>query len=227
MPLFRKAFQLKIRIIFSLLFFWSMGLLAQESNTDFQNWTSLNEFLAMNLKFPKAELRDEKLGRVIISMKIDEIGRPDSIFLIEGAGESFNSEVLRVIDLATANWKPEFLENRPVSNEYLWVISFMATMDGNMFPDEFRVVDNLLKKGKFDKAIEFCTEKIAGNPYQYRWYEKRAEAYRQAGNAESGQRDFMAAKQVKRKVLAEAEVKAFGRMRVDQGVPGTIRGTSF
>lgn len=204
-----------------------MGLLAQESNTDFQNWTSLNEFLAMNLKFPKAELRDEKLGRVIISMKIDEIGRPDSIFLIEGAGESFNSEVLRVIDLATANWKPEFLENRPVSNEYLWVISFMATMDGNMFPDEFRVVDNLLKKGKFDKAIEFCTEKIAGNPYQYRWYEKRAEAYRQAGNAESGQRDFMAAKQVKRKVLAEAEVKAFGRMRVDQGVPGTIRGTSF
>jgi tetratricopeptide (TPR) repeat protein len=227
MPLFRKTFRLKIGVIFILFFFSSTDLFAQESNTDLQNWTSLNELLAMNLKFPRAELRDEKLGRVIISMKIDEMGRPDSIFLIEGAGESFNAEVLRVIDLATTNWKPEFLENRPAGNEYLWVISFKASMDGNMFPDEFRMVDNLLKKEKFDKAIEFCTEKIAENPYQYLWYEKRADAYRQAGNAESGQRDFMAAKQVKRKVLAEAEVKAFGKMKVDQGVPGSIRGTSF
>lgn len=224
---YRNTHPVIIGFALSLLLFWSTSLFAQGNASDPPNWTTLNELLSMNLKFPSAELRDQKSARVIISMKIDELGRPDSIFLIEGAAEPFNLEVLRVIDLATASWKPEFLDNRPNGNEYLWVISFKASMDENMILDEFRIVDNLLKKEKFEKAIEFCTEKITGNPYQYLWYEKRAEAHRLAGNDESGQRDFMAAKQVKRKVLAEAEVKAFGRMRVDKGIPGTIRGTDF
>lgn len=216
-----------MRFVYTVLFLWSTNVFGQDSPSDLSNWNSLNELMAMNLKFPSAELRDEKSARVIISMKIDEMGRPDSIFLIESASESFNLEVLRVVDLATANWKAEFLENRPTGNEYLWVVSFMASIDGNMVPDEYRIADDLLKKEKFDKAIEFCTKKITGNPYQYLWYEKRGEAHRLAGNTESGQRDFMAARQVKRKVLVEAEVKAFGRMRMDPAIPGSIRGANY
>lgn len=216
-----------MRYILTFFLLWSTNLIGQESPSNLANWNSLDELLAMNLKFPSAELRDEQSARVILSMKINELGRPDSIFLIEGASEPFNLEVLRVVDLATANWKPDFLENRPVGNEYLWVISFTAAMEETMFSDPYQVVDNLIKKEKFDKAIEFCTEKIADNPYQYKWYEKRAEIHRLAGNTESGQRDFIAAKQVKRKVLAEAELKAFGRSRVDPRIPGTIRGTNF
>jgi hypothetical protein len=216
-----------MRYVFPFLLLWSINAFGQEPPSNLSNWNSLNELLAMNLKFPSAELRDEQSARVIISMKINELGRPDSIFLIEGASEPFNLEVLRVVDLATANWKPEFLENRPVGNEYLWVISFTADIEETMFSDEYQVVDNLIKKEKFDKAIEFCTEKISGNPYQYKWYEKRAETHRLAGNTESGQRDFMAAKQIKRKVLAEAELKAFGRTRVNPAIPGSIRGTNF
>lgn len=218
---------MKMGVLLSVLFLCSFGLFAQETASDIPISTSLNELLAMNLKFPSAELRDKKSARVIISMKIDQVGRPDSIFLIESASEAFNKEVLRVIDLATINWKPEYLENRPSGNEYLWVISFKAAMGESMITDEFSVVDNFIKKEKYDKAIELCSEKITENPYKYLWYEKRAEAHRLAGNAESGQRDFMAAKQVKRKVLAEAEVKAFGSIRADQVMPGTIRGTNF
>jgi hypothetical protein len=216
-----------MRYVFPFLLLWSINAFGQEPPSNVSNWNSLNELLAMNLKFPSGELRDGKSARVIISMKINELGRPDSIFLIESASELFNVEVLRVIDLAAANWKPEFLENRPVGNEYLWVISFVASVEETMFSDEFQVVDNLIKREKFEKAIEFCTEKISGNPYQYKWYEKRAETHRLAGNTESGQRDFMAAKQIKRKVLAEAELKAFGRTRVNPAIPGSIRGTNF
>jgi tetratricopeptide (TPR) repeat protein len=223
----RNTLHVKMGSVLSIFLLWSSSLFAQGPDSDLPNWTSLNELLSMNLKFPSAELRDQKSARVIISMKIDESGRPDSIFLIESASELFDAEVLRVIDLATSNWKPDYLESRPPGNEYLWVFSFKASMGENMALNEYQLVDNLLKKEKFDKAIEFCTEKINGNPYQYLWYEKRAEAHRLSGNAESGQRDFMAAKQIKRKVLAEAEVKAFGINRDNPGIPGTIRGTNF
>jgi tetratricopeptide (TPR) repeat protein len=223
----RNTPYVNIGLALSILLLWSSSMFAQETVTDLPNWTSLNELVSRNLKFPSDGLKDKKSARVIVSMKIDELGRPDSIFLIEGATEPFNAEVLRVIDLSTASWKPEFLENRPAGNEYLWVVSFNATMDGSMPSDELQIADNLLKKEKYEKAIEFCTEKITVNPYHYLWYEKRAEAYRLSGNAESGQRDFMAAKQVKRKVLVEAQVKAFGRIPVNQGIPGSIRGTNY
>jgi tetratricopeptide (TPR) repeat protein len=216
-----------MRYILILFLFWSTTLFGQEPTSDLQKWNSLNELLSMNLKFPSAELEDEKTARVILSMKIDDLGRPDSIFLIEGASEAFNSEVLRVVDLATAQWKPEFLENRPAGNEYLWVFSFSANVTDGMPSNDYRLLDNLMKREKFDKAIELCTQKIAKNPYQYFWFEKRSEANRFLGNTIEAQRDYMAAKQIKRKVLAEAEVMAIGRMLPKSGIPGTIGGTNF
>lgn len=226
MPLSRFSY-VKIIQLCILVLLWSPRLFAQGSGSDLQNVTSLNELVTRNLKFPSGELKDKKSARIIVSMKIGDLGRPDSIFLIEGATEAFNAEVLQIIDLATANWKSEFLENRPAGNEYLWVFTFSASMEGNLANNEYQIADNFLKREKFEKAIEFCSEKIKGNPYQYLWYEKRAEAHRLAGNAEAGQRDYMAAKQIKRKVLVEAEAKAFGRMPIDPGIPGTIQGTNF
>lgn len=216
-----------MRLFLIFLFLLSTNLYGQGPQSNPPQWNSLNELLSMNLKFPNTELKDENTARVILSMKINDLGLPDSVFLIEGASEPFNSEAFRVVDLATANWKPEFLENRPAGNEYLWVFSFSANVTDGMPSDDYRLVDNLLKKEKFDKAIEFCTKKIEKNPYQYFWFEKRSEANRFLENTIEAQRDYMTAKQIKRKVLAEAEVMAFGRMLPKSGIPGTIGGTNF
>lgn len=216
-----------MRLVLFVLFLLSTNLYGQGPTSNPPQWNSLNELLSMNLKFPSSELKDEKTTRVILSMKFDNLGRPDSVFLIEGASEAFNQEVIRVVDLATENWKPEFLENRPANEEYLWVISFSADVTNNMSTNDYRLVENLIKKEKFNKAIEYCTKKIAENPYQYFWFEKRSEAYRFLENTIEAQRDYMAAKQIKRKVLAEAEVKVIGRIRANSGIPGTIGGTNF
>lgn len=188
---------------------------------------SINEIFSLNLRFPSEELRDGKNARVILSLKITDEGKPDSVFLIQGGSKAINDEVIRVVNLVTENWTLDFLEGRPFNKEYLCIVSFSAQVSNSRPSDDYKLIENYLAKNKSEKAIDLCTEKIKSNPYNYLWYQKRSEAFRQMGNTEEAQRDFIASKQIKKQVLVEAEVKAFGMIQSSSTIPGGLRGTNF
>ncbi|TFV95833.1 energy transducer TonB [Algoriphagus kandeliae] len=214
---------MKIRFFVVLGFFFILCFVASAQEQESSG--SLNKLVRENLKLPSPELFDGNKGRVILSLKVTEEGLPDSVFLAQSASESFDAESLRVMELIIQNWDPTFLENRPSGDEYLLVFSFYSQIGKPDYTDTQGLIEKFIKKEKFEKAFDLINQEIEENPFNWKNYATRSEIYRLMGKTEDSQRDFMTAKQIKKKVLVSAEVKAFGVPRPITK-PGTIVGIS-
>ena len=205
------VFKKKMRSFISicLLFFVLFPAAAQEQAP----LDDLNQFVIENLQFPKGELSDGNKGRMILSLKINNEGLPDSVFVSQASTETFNAECMRVMELIIQNWRPSFLDDRAAGEEYLLVFSFSAQMGNSGFSDKYAQLERLIKKEKYEKAMALIDQKIEENPFYSDDYLTRSEIHRQMGNNEESQRDYMTARQLKKKILVNAEVTAFGMPR--------------
>jgi hypothetical protein len=204
----KLVFKEKMRFFISicLLFFVLFQTAAQEQPP----LGDLNQFVIENLQFPKGELSQGNKGRMILSLKINNEGLPDSVFVSQASTEIFNAECMRVMELIIQNWKPSFLGDRAVGEEYLLVFSFSVQVGNSGFSDKYAQLERLMKKEKYEKAMALIDQKIEENPFDSYDYLTRSEIHRHLGNTEDSQKDFMTARQLKKKILVNAEVTAFG-----------------
>lgn len=219
----KLVFRMKTRFFIGLclLHIGSLELKAQEQESS----GNLNKLVRENFKLPRADLSDGNKGRVILSLKINDEGQPDSVYLAQASTDSFNAECIRVMELIIQQWEPSFLENRSVGDEYLLVFSFSVQIGNPGFADLKAQLERLMKKEKYEKALDLINQKIEENPFESDDYLTRSEIHRQMGNTEDSQRDYMTARQLKKKVLVNAELSVFGIPR-PSSPPGTITGTT-
>ena len=74
----------------------------------------LQQFLAMNIKYPKEALRNEKHGRVSIEAVIDTAGNITEPKIVDGRGYGMNEEALRVVKLLP-KWLPGIQDGKRVA----------------------------------------------------------------------------------------------------------------
>lgn len=197
-----------VPLLFSLSFHPSIA-----QNTSPESYATLEELYISNLKIPREALQNRSNGLVILSVKIAEPGVPDSVFIVQEAADYFNQEVMRVTELAFANWTTEYLEGKPTDGEYLIVASFSIAMGSSPGPTPEQEIERFLKKGKLEKALDVLNGQISQSPYHSYWYHQRSKIHRELGKVEDAQRDFMTFKQLEKTVLVAAEIKAFGVRR--------------
>lgn len=173
-------------------------------------WT---EYIQKNLRYPLEALQSQEEAQILLSVKIGPEGSLDSIYIVKEASPIFQSHVLEVFDQASLLWNPDVLENRPLDERYL--ISFFFEFGGTDGPpaNYFNLAEEHLKNGNPDKALKTLDSLIEKQPYAYRNFELRSEAYKQLGQSEMAQKDFMNAKLIKKKVIESFKVVVFGQTR--------------
>lgn len=206
-----------------LLFYWLVlvillpfSALAQNATSNdslYSNRKIWTEYIQKNLRYPREALQSQEEAQIILSVKIGPEGTLDSLYLVEEASPLFQSHVLKVFEQASLLWNIDVLENRPLDARYL--ISFSFEFGGTDGPpaNYFNLAKEQLDKGNPDKVLKTLDRLVEKEPYAYRNFELRSEAYRQLGKTEMAQKDFMNAKQIRKKVLENFKVVVFGQTR--------------
>lgn len=206
-----------------LLFYWLVLVILLPFSAFAQNASSMDslysnrkiwtEYIQKNLRYPREALQSQEEARVILSVKIGPEGALDSLYLIEEASSLFQSHVLEVFQQASFLWNNDVLENRPLDARYLISFSFeFGGIDGP--PVNYsNLAKEQLNKGNLDKALNTLDRLVEKEPYAYINYELRSEVYRQLGQTQMAQKDFMNAKLIRKKVIENFKVVVFGQTR--------------
>jgi hypothetical protein len=167
----------------------------------------LTNLIIKNLRYPAQARVNNEVGIVLISLKIDEKGELDSVFVLENPSELLTSESLRSIALLKANWESEMLGNNEFNKKYLMSFQFLSEGTDPITKEQ---IEQLIVKEKYEKALAHLNFKTALHPYSYEWLELRSKIYFQLGESVKFQTDYMKAKSLKREILASFVITAFG-----------------
>lgn len=120
-------------------------------------------------------------GFVVLSFEIDSLGGISTIESVEYHNEILLKECIPALSKSSGKWEPASYRDRSLNFTYLIPFRFDAFTDQQP-PDWERKVKRLIKKGKFDKAIQACDQALDSDPYQYKFYLWKSEAKMQIGN---------------------------------------------
>jgi len=84
---------------------------------------AFSRFLATNLRYPKIAHRNNKQGRVIVTMVVEKDGTLSDVRIARGVSNDLNAEAIRVVKLS-AKWKPGKHNGLPVRVAYAVPIDF-------------------------------------------------------------------------------------------------------
>ena len=174
---------------------------------------SIDEVFSKNVRYPSEALKDRKKGQVLLSIKINEAGMLDSLLILESTEEIFLTEALRATAYLESIWYPELLDEKPRSRSYLVFFKFDTFLDDSSPFDQRQVAENLIKRKKYEKALKLLNELSEENPFIAKTFELRWEVFRNLGETENAQKDYLRAKYLKKEFLSSIEVFAIGRAR--------------
>ena len=141
----------------------------------------------------------------------------DSLLILESTDEIFKTESLKALAYLESNWYPELLEDKPRSRNYLLFFKFDTFLNKPSPFEERDQAQKLIKKEKYDKALKLLNKLSEENPYIAQNFELRWEVYRNIGEIENAQKNYLRSKYLKKEFLASVEIYAIGRSRT--GVP--------
>jgi tetratricopeptide (TPR) repeat protein len=189
----------------------ALGQTDSQFQTDYPD--QINKILATNTKFPKESRGNIENGLVLLALKIDETGQMDSITILERGDDPLVLAVFDAIAVLKENWEPGFLENRDFNKSYLLSFYFQSEIVQQVPSGKFRPKDvpiQFLKKEKPEKALKSVMELISQNPYDPDLIAIRSEAYRQLGETEKSQKDYLQAKYLRKDMLGVVDIVAIG-----------------
>lgn len=97
---------------------------AVERLAEFKGGTdALLAFIRDNIKYPEGA-KLEKPVRVIVQFTIDAEGNVSDATVKKGAGEKFDAEALRVVNLTNGKWSPASNDGKNIASKYVLPISF-------------------------------------------------------------------------------------------------------
>lgn len=106
---------------------------------------AMYKFLNENIKYPAVERRNGITGKVVARFSVSDVGDVSNITILSKTPESFNKEVIRVLQLMP-KWKPGSQNGKPVQVYYKIPIAFSM-------PDD--KPNNTSKKSDADKVVEY------------------------------------------------------------------------
>jgi len=152
-------------LILSILIFISSKLLSQdtiyslaERMPEFKGGEeALYDFLKNNIKRPSHAIELGIEGRVFVTFTVEKDGSLSDIRIIKGIGGGCDEEVLRVVGMMNGMWSPGIHNGKPVRVKYNLPVRF-SIEGAHPYYDatiNYNRGYNLMKDGKFDKALSF------------------------------------------------------------------------
>ena len=162
--------------------------------------SSLQELLEENLIYPKSVIKSRGGGSVVLTLRINEEGYPDSVFFDLRSLETLNNETKRVVELATNHWDPIYLGDRPPNSDYFISASFIVSKES--LEKRMKRLDKLIQKEKYLDAYELVEDLIFANRFNHVFFEKRAEIHKGLKLFEKAQNDSITSAALQQEVLA-------------------------
>ncbi|MDR7129828.1 hypothetical protein J2X69_002174 [Algoriphagus sp. 4150] len=204
-----KRISMNKRLLLSAAFIFFISFMGVAQENKFER--EINQILSQNLTYSATIRQTGIQGIVLISAKIDELGKIDSLFLIESPDDRLTDVVINAMRALQDKWKTKYLDGRPFDKKYLFHFSFQIGKKTHDIVWERKQVEKLLEKGDDEKALEKLNELIAGDQYSYLLFELRATANRQLGNIEASQEDYIRAKYLKRDLISTITITAIAQ----------------
>jgi len=84
---------------------------------------ALGQFLQANIKYPKADKKNNVQGKVYIQFVVERDGSLTDFKIVRAPTEAMGNEVQRVLSLSP-NWSPGIQNNKPVRVQYTLPVNF-------------------------------------------------------------------------------------------------------
>jgi len=152
----------------------------------------INEFLEENLIIPLNGLSWGVVGAVVTQFQVLPTGNLSEIQVIDGVSPEFDRSVISTLEATNGMWNPGTINDHPVpmEKEVIVVFRFEGT-------DIYQVAqlskikgDDLMKEGKYNRAVKLYTKALASCPISDILLYRRGLAKYYSGDLEGALNDF-------------------------------------
>ncbi len=190
--------------IFALGFMLTAIAAAQTSTTPEEG---MNKLLAKNIKYPNQARINGVEGLVVLQANFDPSGQLISATLVAG-DPILATEVERAFGLLKQNWKTEYLGNKKIDDSYLMSFNFRISKPDSWTAGALGMNANSPKSSDLDPSstegsLNYISNLMDSNPYDFRLYEHRAELYDSLHLDVLAQKDRMLADYFRNKMLSQ------------------------
>ncbi len=88
--------------------------------------TNMNSMIERNLRYPEAQLIQERGGKVFVSFRVETDGTLSNVEVLHSEVESFNAEAIRLVNLLSGYWIAAIENGRKVSVNLIIPLTFKA-----------------------------------------------------------------------------------------------------
>jgi len=118
--------------------------------------TTLLKFIVTHVRYPEEAKELNIQGTVFLSLFIDENGSVSNVQVLRGLPGGCTEEAIRVINLTQGMWEPSIIDGKPVGGEIKLPVKFtFVDLSYSTKADLFKIGMNLMKEGKYRRAIGF------------------------------------------------------------------------
>jgi len=125
----------------------------EENPTFKEGMVNFYRFLAANLQYPRAMIRHNVQGRVVIEMTVEKDGSLTNIRSLQDIGYGSAEEAIRVIRLSP-RWRPGYQNGRPVRVRYTLPLIFNLVTVRNQGDTLINVTYPIQSDGQYQQATE-------------------------------------------------------------------------
>ena len=173
--------------------------------------------LSKNAKYPKSALENNIQGDVIVSFVIRKDGKLDSLIIESSPASAFSTSAIVPLNAFKEGWIPAKISNNPVDKTYLMVFRFRMYL--NSSPQDYKgEIMKHVRKLDYDKALRYCNEAIADNPYNGELFEFRSVIKERLGDKAGALADTNASLRLSSNLMSVVNVFAIGVSRTERSV---------
>ena len=149
-------------------------------------------YMLKNISYPSVEEKYLIEGTVVVKFSVLPTGDLSDFKVVNSLSENCDNAVIRAIESTQGMWKPAKVDGVPVKNEN--EICVLFRIDGNDMYKYARYyakkADELMNKGKYDRARKFYNKSITIDPYNAATLYQRGIASYLCGDQESAISEF-------------------------------------
>ncbi len=165
--------------------------------------------LSQTLKYPR-EAREQKIEEIVyVSLDIDEVGKMRSFEILQSPNPILYKEVVRSFDLIQKTWKKQLLEEKKFNQKYLVVLEFNLARDYSLVHNLFKQANDAMSVKNQELALSLLDQCISLNPYNEIYFSTRSNLFREMGNLEASQQDFLRARKLKNELLSHIIITGY------------------
>ena len=151
-----------------------------------------NEFINENLRTPLNCQNRGIEGAVVVQFNVSPTGNLSEIQVIESVFPEFDQSVIRALEATTGMWSPGTINGRSVTMDKEAVVVFR--LEGTDIYQNAQIniskADNLLKEGKYSKAVKCYSKALESCPNYETTIYRRGLARYYSGDLEGAMIDF-------------------------------------